>query len=155
MNHQLFSEDSFDGLWKRLVMFAKQHYSDLDPEDLAGTAIQRVLEAKSQVESSRLFGFLLTTLKRLAYDKLRTRLPMTSLQSEPIQEASCSQRNLSVEVKIEVVIGKLTPKQRAVIELMVHGYRTKEIAETLGVTASAVRARFCAARKVLIRTSQE
>ncbi len=149
MNHHIFSDDRFGRLWKRLVKYAKRHYSDLDPEELAGTAIQRVLATKSIVAKNRLYKYLRTTLNRLAYRKLRSRLPMLSLQHEPIQQVDCHGSPTSQIEALRSCIQQLNPKLRIVVELNRSGVSTTEIAHQLGLSSSAVRARLTKARSIL------
>lgn len=155
MNHHLFSDDTFRVLWNRLVILAKHDYSDLDPEALASETIQRVLAANSPIANDKLFEYSRSTLKHLAYSKLRTRIRITSLQHDPIQQTDCTGfSSLQIE-ELRLCIQGLKPKLRIVLELHLNELSNKEIAVQLGLSSSAVRARLAKAKETLKRLLTE
>jgi RNA polymerase sigma factor (sigma-70 family) len=145
-------ETRFPDYWTFSCNYACCRYPGLDAEDIAGEAIRSALHANSIIAPLAIYAYLKRTIDRIGLRTYRRRIPTVHFVSEP-PDLGPSQ-NERIE-DLERAIGLLDPKLRAVIELLIHGHTFVEVANQLGLSESAVKARRKAARKRLKKRLSE
>lgn len=143
--------DVHAGCWTPVFRFALSLTNEWDvAEDLAQEAFARLWIHRTDVDWSRpLLPWLLTTTRRLAFDRfrrIRRALARGHRDEVPTLDGDARIRWLDVQRSMAA----LAPLDRAALTMVaVGGMSYEEAAEILGTTAGAIRARVSRARRRL------
>ena len=132
-----------------------------DAQDLAQTVFVRVCQGMESNRGEGPWSFLQTTARRTALNELRRRstqkrlAPEVPLDGNPsvagslASNSSTPEDELLLREKLEAAIEGLSGITRNCVLLQMNGLSYREIADTLGITVDAVKARLKTARKLL------
>lgn len=132
--------------------------SDLDAEDIASDAIVRLLQHPNRLEQitpDNLNQYLHVLIRNLVVDRYRSiaRRKTEQIDLTEVAASSASETNLvdSSEMvdALTEAMRLLSPRERAIMELMVRGKRVSEIAKHLGISRSTVQAQISIAKQKL------
>jgi RNA polymerase sigma-70 factor (ECF subfamily) len=136
--------DAFAGLigdrWTFLVRFARSLVGEADAEDAVQEGVLRAWRHLPTLRRPEAFGAWLTRV--VARTSLRRRRRGAAAGLVPLAAAPepRSDSDPDGRLDVELLLGMLAPRQRAVMHLtVVEGMSDGEIARALGITAAGVR----------------
>jgi RNA polymerase sigma-70 factor (ECF subfamily) len=139
------------GCWTPVFRFALALTNDWDAaEDIAQEAFARLWIHRDSIDWSRpALPWLLTTTRHIAFDRFRRiRRAMARASSTPLRGLDGDERVAWLDV--QAAMAALGPLDRAALTMVaIGGLSYDEVAEALGTTAGAVRARVSRARREL------
>jgi RNA polymerase sigma-70 factor (ECF subfamily) len=122
---------AYPALVRRLTLVLRDH---ADAEDTAQTAFTRALEHRRDFEGGDVRAWLYTIGLRLAFNELRRRRRVASVDATP--EPAWA---MSSEPDLWIALGDLEPRHRAALLLStLEGYTHDEIGRILDVPAGTV-----------------
>jgi RNA polymerase sigma-70 factor, ECF subfamily len=139
------------GSWTPVFRFALALTNDWDTaEDLAQEAFSRLWTHRAEVDWTRpLLPWLLTTTRRLAYDRFR-RIRRALARGHRDEARSLDGDDRIRWLDVQRAMAELAPLDRAALTMTtISGLGYDEAAIVLGTTAGAVRARVSRARRQL------
>ena len=144
----------FDKLYKEyyrsVCVYFSRRYKDDEAEDLAQETFMRLWAWSGCGDSIKNEKSLVFSVaKSVLCDRLRQRDLLA--QSEQIEEILNLASSQSVEQTVEAaqLMSSLNDEERMLVELKGMGYKSAEIGEKLGISASAARTRLQQVRKKL------
>lgn len=143
--------DVHAGCWTSVFRFALSLTNDWDAaEDLAQEAFMRLWIHRIDVDWTRpLLPWLLTTTRRLAFDRFR-RIRRALSRGRPEEPRTLDGDHRIRWLDVQRAMAGLQALDRAAVTMVaVSGMSYEEAAEVLGTTAGAVRARVSRARRHL------
>ena len=134
--------------WRRLLALARSIVADLEAEDVVQDGLLKAWRKLRSLRDPSAFNAWLTRIvANTAVARARRRRI-----TEPIDGAAVAAEGDALDSRIDVgrLLGKLAPKQRAVLHLTtIEGFSDREIAGILGITSSSVRVHRLRARRRL------
>jgi RNA polymerase sigma-70 factor (ECF subfamily) len=137
--------DAFAGLigerWAFLVRFARSLVGDAEAEDAVQEGVLRAWRRLPTLRRPEAFGVWLTrVVARTSLRRARRRAAAVGLLPLAAAPEPRSDPDPGGELDVELLLGALAPRQRAVMHLtVVEGMSDGEIAKALGITAAGVR----------------
>lgn len=134
--------------WRRLLALARSIVADLEAEDVVQDGLIKAWRKLGTLREPQAFSAWLTRIvANTAVARARRRRLFESIDGVL---AAAPSPCLDDRMDIAGLLRKLAPRQRAVLHMTaVEGMTDREIAETLGITSSSVRAHRLRARRRL------
>lgn len=131
----------------------------VDTDDIASETFTRAFNKRKEIrEPEKLLGWLLTTARNLTIGEIRNlerrtrHLSVESINSLSVNEKGASFASMLAETnteqtkanryRIAQLLRLLEDQDRDIVELMLDGLKSKEIADTIGSTPGAVQKRW-------------
>jgi len=140
--------------WRRLLALARSVVAHLDAEDIVQDGLIRAwLKLESLREPAAFPAWITRIVVTTALDRARR-----SRNEVPLDEsihASSEVESLDSHLDVATLLGRLAPRQRAVLHLTTfEGMTDEEIGSALGIAASSVRVHRLRARRRLTELVQ-
>jgi RNA polymerase sigma-70 factor (ECF subfamily) len=157
-------EEQFETLFKYypavVALLLRLDFELEDARDLAQTVFLRVYEHMDTYRGESKWGYLEKVTRRLAYNAIRDRHAAkrhgTPVSTDEILElkdgrdlADVSIERMESAERVRRAVGQLGPNDQTALRLQLAGHSHDDIAETLGITVSALKSRLNVARKRL------